>query len=161
MDVERMDALIAAAAQEGRLAALRDTLDWEENHMGYKDRIDIKTLIGERLTHIDTDEKHNVILLTTASGRTVKIYHAQDCCEHVYIVGTEGDWHKLIGKVIVEATHDETRGGEPRSTEEESWTNTALTFRVDDATVISRWLGESNGYYSESVDLEDIYPLEL
>ena len=81
------------------------------------------------------------------------IYHEQDCCETVQIQDTEGNWHDLIGKVITETDHDETCGVLDNS---ESSTLTTLTFKCDDATVISRWIGESNGYYSEGVDLADI-----
>ena len=127
------------------------------------DQSEIKKLVGEVLTgvvvnYIDADEKGDVIMLTTASGRKFMIHHEQDCCEVVKIQDTEGDWHSLIGKVIVdvseEVSHDDI------STEweycDESWTKTALTFRVDDATVISRWIGTSNGYYSERVDIAEI-----
>ena len=124
--------------------------------MGYSDRIEAKSLVGEVLTHIDTDEKNNEVLLTTASGRQIKIFHSQDCCESVYIEDTEGNWHELIGKVLVEAKHEESSEGDPPQEYAESWTRTSLTFKVDGATVISKWIGESNGYYSESVDLEDV-----
>ena len=115
----------------------------------------LEELNGETLTHIDVAKEHgeDQILLTTESGREIRIYHEQDCCETVRIVDTEGEWHDLIGKPILEATKEE----EQRETEDyESETKTALTFRVDGATVISRWIGESNGYYSESVDIREI-----
>ncbi len=124
--------------------------------MAYSDRIQISDLVGEVLTHIDTDEKNAEIMLTTQSGKIVKIFHSQDCCETVSIEDTEGNWHDLIGKVIVEATHDEVPQGDPPPEYPDSWTRTTLKFRVDDATVISRWIGESNGYYSESVDIESV-----
>jgi len=120
--------------------------------MGYRDRCEIEVLVGEVLTHIDTDEKNNEIMLTTESGKIIKIFHDQDCCETVAIEDTEGEWHKLVGKVIVEASKDEKQG----ECDYGSITETTLKFRVDDATVISRWIGESNGYYSESVDIEDV-----
>lgn len=120
--------------------------------MGYGDDIEIDSLVGEVLTHIDTDEENNEIMLTTQSGRIIKIYHRQDCCESVDIAGLDGDWQQLVGKVIIEATHDEVES----DVEYGSKTDTTLKFRVNDATVISRWIGESNGYYSESVDLEDV-----
>lgn len=120
--------------------------------MGYRDRIELSSLVGEVLTYIDTDEKNDEIMLTTASGRKIKIYHDQDCCETVWIEDTQGNWHELIGKVIVEASKDEKQD----ECDYGSRTETTLKFRVDDATVISRWIGESNGYYSESVDIEDM-----
>ena len=117
----------------------------------------IKELIGEVLTHIDTDEENNEIMLTTKSGRIIKIFHYQNCCEYVSIEDTDGNWHDLIGKVIIEATHDEFEKGEPEPEYPDySWTRTSLKFVVDDATVISKWIGSSNGYYSETVDIQEI-----
>lgn len=124
--------------------------------MGYRDRIEASSLVGEVLVYIDIDEKYNEILLTTESGKKIKIFHEQDCCESVRIEDTRGNWHDLIGKVIIEASADVRPGGDPPPAYPDSWTRTALTFRVDGATVISRWIGESNGYYSESVNIEDV-----
>jgi hypothetical protein len=118
--------------------------------------IDIKELVGETLTHIDTDENNNEIMLTTASGRIVKILHYQDCCESVRIEDTLGNWHDLIGKVIVYANQESIYSGDPPPKYPDSWTRTNFTFQVDDATVISRWIGESSGYYSEEVSVEEL-----
>lgn len=118
-----------------------------------RDNCELSSLVGEVLTHIDADGDEE-IMLTTASGRKIHIYHMQSCCESVRIEDTQGKWHELIGKVIVEASEDVRSSGGPQCPE--SWTRTTLTFRVDGATVISRWIGESNGYYSESVDIEEL-----
>lgn len=112
----------------------------------------IQSLVGEVLTYIDIDEKENQIKLTTASGREVMIYHEQNCCESVCIESTEGDWLSLVGKVIVGVSHDEYE----RDNEWGHETRTELKFIVDGSTVISRWIGESNGYYSEIVDFIEI-----
>ena len=112
----------------------------------------VKELIGETLTHIDADESGDTIRMETASGKVITLYHFQDCCESVRIEDTQGNWHDLIGKVIVGAEKRDGQFGEPY--EADSWTRTEFTFKVDDATVISRWIGESNGYYSESVDIK-------
>lgn len=123
--------------------------------MGY---IALESLVGETLTHIDVfvDE----ILLTTESGRKIKIYHDQDCCESVGIVDTEGNWQFLVGKPLVKASEEINPDNDPIFSqikqEDFSRTDTKLTFRTNDNTVISRWIGESNGYYSESVDFRDI-----
>lgn len=112
-------------------------------------------LKGEVLDYIDVDPENDTILLTTRSGRKVLIHHRQDCCESVRIVDTIGEWRNIVGKVIVDAVHESKEViGEHDCAY--SRTDTDLIFRVDDATVISRWVGESNGYYSEDVDISDI-----
>jgi hypothetical protein len=95
-------------------------------------------------------------MLTTKSGKVFRIFHSQDCCENVRIVGTEGNWKDLVGKVIRDFSHVTDPGGDPPPEYSESWTWTEFIFKVDDHTVISRWLGDSNGYYSEHVDFEKI-----
>ncbi len=112
----------------------------------------VKELIGETLTHIDVDEVGDEVRMETSSGKVITLYHCQSCCENIRIEDTQGNWHDLIGKVIVEANKREGDFGEPYDAE--SWMRTEFTFKVDDATVISRWIGESNGYYSESVDIK-------
>ena len=109
-------------------------------------------MIGETLEFVDVNEQENQILLTTKSGRRILIHHDQDCCESVRIVDTQGNWQDLIGKVIVEVEEDVIQSGDYGDSE----TKTNLTFKVDGATVISRWIGKSNGCYSESVDIADV-----
>lgn len=113
-------------------------------------------LVGEVLKYVDVDERGNEIILTTESGRRFIIYHDQECCETVKIEDTQGNWHELVGKVITEATHRAVEREDPPPEYPDSWTRTTLTFRVDGATVITRWIGESNGYYSEDVDIAEI-----
>ena len=117
--------------------------------------VEVDVLQGKTLTNIDVGPES--IMLTTECGRQIVIRHDQDCCESVVVEDTQGDWHQLVGKPIVEVSHDEEKDCEPKPSEySESWTRSTLTFRVDDATVINRWIGESNGYYSESVSLHDV-----
>lgn len=118
---------------------------------------DIKKLVGETLKYVD--DCGDEILLTTESGKKYKIYHSQDCCESVSVLDTKGNWHDLIGKVIRVAEHDEESNPDKEEIGVDyydSATLTTLTFKTDENTVISRWIGESNGYYSESVDIADI-----
>lgn len=116
--------------------------------------MEIEELVGQKLIYIDIDPEENRIMLTTESGRKILIHHNQDCCEIVRIEDTAGNWAELIGKVIVEATHESHEADSESGYE--SCTRTALTFKADDATVISRWIGTSNGYYSEEVHLADV-----
>lgn len=114
-------------------------------------------LVGETLKYIDIVGEVE-ILLTTESGRVFRFYHEQDCCESVCIEDTHGEWKTLIGKTLLEVSEDVFPNGGPPPNEDynESWTRTILRFRVDGGTVISRWIGTSNGYYSESVDFSEI-----
>ena len=117
--------------------------------------VEFSDLVGEVLDAVDIDRGENQILLTTRSGRKFLVYHEQDCCESVRIVGQDGSFDELIGKPIVEAKDFAVDTGESES-DCDSQTTTTLVFRVDDQTVISRWIGDSNGYYSERVDIAEL-----
>jgi hypothetical protein len=121
--------------------------------------MNIKNLIGETLEYIDIDEDNNQILLTTKSGKRIMIYHGQDCCENVRIVDTIGNWNNLIGKVIIDTDEEIINSSDKDGYD--SRTETNLTFKVDSDTVISKWIGESNGYYSENVDIQEFSVYEL
>jgi hypothetical protein len=80
--------------------------------------------------------------------------HQQDCCESVYIESIVGDIEDLVNTPIL--TAEESFGDTPAdSTAEpsESYTWTFYKFATFKGYVDVRWLGESNGYYSESVDV--------
>ncbi len=115
--------------------------------------VEFSVLVGEVLDAVDIDKRKDQILLTTRSGRQFLVYHEQDCCESVRIVGQDGNFEKLIGKPIVEARDNAVDTSEEAA---DSQTTTTLIFRVDGETVISRWVGDSNGYYSESVDIAEL-----
>lgn len=83
-----------------------------------------------------------------AGKRTFKMFHHQDCCECVYIEDVNGDFMDLIGSPILVAEEREAENVEAA----ESGTWTFYTLRTVKGSVDIRWNGESNGYYSESVD---------
>ena len=119
-----------------------------------RNRVEFSVLVGETLDAVDIDREENQILLTTRSGRRFVVYHEQDCCETVAISGQDGSFDKLIGKPLTEARDFAVDTSEESI--DSSQTTTTLVFRVDDQTVISRWIGDSNGYYSESVDIAEL-----
>jgi hypothetical protein len=118
-----------------------------------RSRVKFDVLVGEVLDAVDIDREKDQILLTTRSGRQFLIHHEQKCCETVEISGQDGSFDKLIGKPIVEARDNAVDTSEEAA---DSQTTTTLVFRVDDHTVISQWVGDSNGYYSESVDIAEL-----
>lgn len=65
-----------------------------------------------------------------------------------------GDISDLIGAPIARAEVVESEGGDPAPEYPDSWTWTFYKLATIKGEVVMRWLGESNGYYSESVDFE-------
>ena len=94
------------------------------------------------------------VTFTLNDGSIYKLYHSQDCCESVYVEDVVGDLSDLIGSPILEAeevTSDENPIDVPKSMQD-SFTWTFYKLSTIKGSVTIRWYGESNGYYSESVD---------
>ena len=112
----------------------------------------ISELIGLTLTKIEKDLDE--ILFHVDNGKTFKLYHSQGCCESVTVDDIAGDLDDLIGSPILRAeerTSDENpEGVEPEYQGSFTWTFYELATNKGSVTI--RWYGESNGFYSESVD---------
>lgn len=116
----------------------------------------MKIEVNKIVTHID--ESDDDIMITTEDGTKYHFYHNQDCCEYVYIYDTVGKLHELVGKKLLMIDHDDSKNL-PEDVDldsDESYTWTEISFVTNEKTVISRWFGGSNGYYSESVDIYEI-----
>ena len=90
----------------------------------------------------------------TAEGERFMFAHSQDCCESVDINDIAGYLQDLVGEPLLVA--EEVQGETPVEFDEgdhESVTWTFYKFSTRKGYVDVRWLGESNGYYSERVDL--------
>lgn len=120
--------------------------------------MNIDELVGKIITDIRKSPDDDELLFTTTENKLYKMNHYQNCCECVYLNDIIGDLDDLIGTPILLA--EERTSDEP--TEEVnldmyySFTWTFYTFRTIKGTVTLRWLGTSNGYYSESVDFEGV-----
>ena len=120
------------------------------------EKVQLNTLIGLTLCKITgMEESSAVVNFRTTDGRLFKMWHTQDCCEQVEIVDVEGDPDDLIGAPIVvaeEVSSDDYQGfGSLPKPIESSGTWTFYRFATRKGWVVLRWLGQSNGYYSESV----------
>jgi hypothetical protein len=109
-------------------------------------------LIGKTLSFISAEEGSNVVDMTDTEGNRYQMSHEQNCCEQVYINDICGDIRDLIGEPLTEASEEqgETPEGVDKPSDSYTWTFYKLGTRKGSVTI--RWLGESNGYYSESVD---------
>ena len=94
----------------------------------------------------------DVLEFVDADGGKYIFYHEQDCCEHVRIEDVCGDLSDLIGSPILMADEESNAGRAVTDPEHDCDTWTFYKFATIKGSVTVRWLGESNGYYSESVD---------
>jgi hypothetical protein len=90
------------------------------------------------------------VQIATSVG-TFRFYHSQDCCENVGVESINGYTDEAIGETIVVA---EERVVQQKDLEYGSQTSTFYTIRTNSMDLDMRWVGASNGYYSESVDIE-------
>jgi hypothetical protein len=112
----------------------------------------LTTLQGVTLATVEGMILHSQrVEFTTVCGRVFEMIHCQDCCETVALVDVCGDVDDLVGTPIIQALERSQRG-----LEDESSTWTFYTISTIKGTVDLRWLGVSNGYYSERVDFREI-----
>ena len=91
------------------------------------------------------------------NGDYITQYHRMDCCEWVRVEQVDGNVEKHIGamyqgldeKVL---TMDELPPEQLPTSPNGSLTATFYTLKTSKGYLDWRWVGESNGYYSESVD---------
>ena len=113
-------------------------------------------LLGKTLKEIVGGVGDEEMMLFTDTGEVYKMLHYPDCYKSVEIQDICGDIDDLIGSPIllaeeVESTQDEeVEGFDDYGDDSHTWTFYKLSTIKGAVTI--RWLGESNGYYSESVD---------
>ena len=111
-------------------------------------------MLGKTFVQVSGAVGNFDLLFETANGERFMFSHQQDCCERVDINDIVGDLQDLVGEPLLVA--EEVQGETPvdfNEREYESVTWTFYKFATRKGYVDVRWLGESNGYYSERVDL--------
>lgn len=115
------------------------------------------SLLGKTIVHIEGAETGSeAIKLITSDGTICTLCHMQHCCESVEVEEIVGDVADLIGTPLLLAEevgggNDEPLDGLTPTGYHESWTWTFYKLATVKGHVTLRWLGSSNGYYSESV----------
>ena len=113
--------------------------------------IGLNEMIGKIFTSVTGSVGSGEIVFENDKERFT-FMHFQDCCESVEVNDIVGDLQDLVGTPILIA--EEAVGGEVTGFKaSESYTWTFYKFATFKGWVDIRWLGESNGYYSESVSL--------
>ena len=126
--------------------------------MGYSDRVKIDSFIG--LTFVEIINRQNQeLIFVTDNGVKYKMFHEGDCCETVELNDICGDLDDLLNTPILKAEEVcscENPEGIEIPEYQESFTWTFYKLATIKGYVDLRWYGESNGYYSESVEIEKI-----
>jgi hypothetical protein len=128
----------------------------QEHKMEYDNIVDtqkgMEMMKGKTFVKVEGSVGSGEMLFVTAEGERFLFAHLQDCCETVDINDIVGDLQDLVGSPMLVA--EEVKGAtEPDEEHYESYSYTFYKFATRKGYVDVRWLGESNGYYSESVDL--------
>ena len=126
--------------------------------MDYRNIVDTQKgmaqMLGKTFVQVTGAVGNFDLLFETANGERFMFAHQQDCCERVDINDIVGDLEDLVGEPLLVA--EQVEGETPVDFNErdyESVTWTFYKFATRKGYVDVRWLGESNGYYSEGVDL--------
>jgi hypothetical protein len=118
----------------------------------------IDVLLGKTLKSVTKPNVEELVFVTD-DGEVYKMFHSQDCCESVSIDDICGDLQDLVGEPILEAS-EEVSGENPPGIEvrkyQDSFTWTFYKIGTRKGSVTIRWYGESNGYYSESVNFAKV-----
>lgn len=117
--------------------------------------ITFSSLLGLTLTEIRNKNDDELTFLTS-EGRIFKMYHDQDCCESVSIEEIIGDLDDLLNSPILLAEEVSDADEEAKDRYDDSFTWTFYKLSTIKGSVTIRWYGTSNGYYSESVDFEEL-----
>ena len=127
--------------------------------------VDFGELVGKVLTRIEVS--YDEIIFHCENEEKYRMFHEQDCCEIVAIEDIVGDLTDLLSSPILllyspilRATKDSDQnapiGIEKAEDPYGSSTWTFYNISTAKGYVTIRWYGESNGYYSESVDFEKL-----
>lgn len=116
-----------------------------------------ETLIGKTLVKIGGASVGSESIEFHTADEAFTMSHSQECCENVQVEEVHGDISDLIGTPILLAEAVKSADvpeGWTRDYAPESATWTFYKLATVKGHVTIRWVGESNGYYSTSVDFQ-------
>lgn len=114
----------------------------------------IKEMIGKQFVVVQNKNNEELIFLSK-DGSGVRFYHERDCWVSVYIEDVCGDLDDLRDSPIIIAEVVENADGD-NIDGDASFTWTFYKFATIKGSVVVRWYGSSNGFYSETVDMKII-----
>ncbi len=143
-----------ALAIDGNIPVLKmapvPSLEWCGKVEKFEDIVGLRVAMVRGL-EIGSEE----IELVTDHG-PFRMNHDQACCESVDLAELDGSAEDLVGQVILAASqeNDQSNGAYKEFGDHEG-SSTWTFFRITTikGTVVMRWFGTSNGYYSETPNM--------
>lgn len=117
--------------------------------------MNINVLIGLTMKAVTVTPGRDEVFFEEEGGRSFRMFHSQGCCGDVSIDEVDGEIDWLVGSPITQA-EESTSNDNPKGGYAESFTWTFYRFATAKGHVSINWYGSSNGYYSESVDFEEV-----
>jgi hypothetical protein len=113
-------------------------------------------LKGKTLTRIEGGVGDDTMKFHTNDGDIFQLKYYRDCCASCTVEEIHGDLSDLIDTPILAAELVVSKDNPPgvRIKYQESFTWSFYKLSTIKGSVTIRWYGESNGYYSETVDFE-------
>lgn len=130
--------------------------------MAWNNEEPFEILLGKTLKDINgMSVSSDEIIFTTDTGEVFRLYHSQNCCETVVIEDVVGEVVDLLNSPLTMAEEvSNYEGPNPFELDNfyhrDSYTWTYYKLGTIKGTVSLRWLGTSNGWYSESVSFERV-----
>jgi len=120
---------------------------------------ELNEIVGKVIAKIEgLEQGSDEVYISTTDGSEYKFFHYQDCCEDVRLVDFDNDIENGSDALILSA--EEVENSHEHYSEEDdgldSFTWTFYKIETNKGGLWLRWLGDSNGYYSESVDFEKV-----
>lgn len=116
---------------------------------------------GKTIQEIRGCKKHSdEVTIIFTDGSCLKFYHQQDCCETVELEDCDIIPEWLVNSKIISVEERIFRSGEgvkPLNNWAESYTWSFYVIKTSSSTMVLRWYGESNGWYSETVDIDYLH----
>jgi len=110
----------------------------------------LEEMVGLTMSNVakSRHDGNDMIVFDVQEGGAFKMHHRQDCCEDVSVESIDGELSWLAGTPILSAYESSNESND------DYWHETWTFYRITtvQGTVVIRWHGQSNGYYSESVD---------
>ena len=118
----------------------------------------LEVVVGKTITSIlGLEEESQQVQILFSDGSKLNFHHWQDCCEWVCLYDFEltTSLDKIIGGVINDAREDgrDATNDDNECTDESGYW-TFYNINTSRGCINMRWLGQSNGYYSEDVSVE-------